>query len=136
MPTIDVIDSTWVGVPPAVVARAVADPGNWRRWWPGLELAVDELRGRKGVRWFVRAVAEPGDLGLSGTAEVWLEPVFEGSVAHFFLRLDPSSGRAIRAGTIDRVANRYRRLAKAAFWGLADELDAGRLDRMTARPAG
>lgn len=136
MPAIDVIDSTWVGAPLAGTARAVADRANWRRWWPDLELAVDELRGPKGVRWIVRSVAEPRDLGLTGTAEVWLEPVFDGSVAHFFLRLDPAPGRPVRAATADRVVHRYRRLAKAAFWGLADELDAARLDRMTSRPAG
>ncbi|HET6878418.1 MAG TPA: SRPBCC family protein [Jatrophihabitans sp.] len=136
MPAIDVIDSTWVGAPPAVLARAVADPGNWRRWWPGLELAVDELRGRKGVRWSVRSVAESGDIGLTGTAEVWLEPVCEGSVAHFFLRLDPAPGALLTAAGRDRVAHRYRCLAKSAFWGLADQLDPGRIERMCARPAG
>ena len=64
MPEVDVVDATWFGVPPATLATAVADPDNWRHWWPELNLAVDQLRGPKGVRWFVRDGRDgtrPGD---------------------------------------------------------------------------
>lgn len=138
MPVIDVVDSSWVPARPAKVAAAVADPRNWRRWWPELDLVAAELRGMKGVRWTVRRVSGRG-AGLVGSAEVWLEPVREGVVAHFFLRLDPANGRAPSARQVARITDHYRRRAKQAFWQLADELDPGRLTRLTStsssRPA-
>ena len=127
MPAIDVVDSTWIAAPAATVAAAVAEPANWRRWWPGLELQVSEWRAAKGVRWTVPSVA--GRAGLSGSAEVWLEPAGEGVVAHFFLRLDPVTGRTVSRREVDRVSAEYRRRTKAAFWALADRLDPARLQR-------
>jgi hypothetical protein len=122
-PAIDVVDSTWLPVTPAVVAARVADPGNWRRWWPGLVLEVDEWRGEKGVRWLVPAAPGAG-AGLAGSAEVWLEPHFDGVVAHFFLRLDPPPGRRLSRRQRARIVDRYRRSAKQVFWALGDELAA------------
>lgn len=127
VPVVDVVDSTWVAAAPASVATLVADPANWRRWWPGLDLRVDEWRALKGVRWTVRAVS--GHADLAGSAEVWLEPMAEGVVAHFFLRLDPTSGRAISRRVVDKITCAYRRQTKTAFWALADRLDPGRMDR-------
>jgi hypothetical protein len=127
MPAIDVVDSTWIAAPNATVAAIIAEPGNWRRWWPGLELDVTELRGSKGVRWDVPSVA--GRPGLSGSAEVWLEPLAEGVVAHFFLRLDPPPGRAASPRLVRRVSEEYRRSTKIAFWALADQLDPARMHR-------
>jgi hypothetical protein len=131
MPEIDVVDSTWFATPPAVVAALIADPGNWRRWWPELTLEVDEWRNEKGVRWLVPAVAGRGQ-GLAGSAEVWLEPMFEGVVAHFFLRLDPPRGRRLSDRRRARVTDDYRRRTKATFWALADQLDPGRVARLTS----
>lgn len=119
-----------------MVADAVADASNWRRWWPGLELRVDENRNDKGMRWFVTSV--DADLGahLSGTAEVWLEPMFEGAVAHFFLRLDPAPGTPFDRRERERVTRKFRVLTKKAFWTLADKLDPGRMDRHTSASNG
>ena len=128
MPAIDVLDSTWICARPAVVATIVADPANWRRWWPELDLLVEELRGDKGVRWTVR----PTSHGESGSMEVWLEPAFDGVVLHYFLRLDAPEGRRIRRGRQSRLAYLYRRRAKLAFWALADHLDPGRTARIAA----
>ncbi|HKC29560.1 MAG TPA: SRPBCC family protein [Jatrophihabitans sp.] len=128
MPAIDVVDSTWFAAPPKVVAALMADPSNWRRWWPGLLLEVDEWRGEKGVRWLVPAV---DGSGLAGSAEIWLEPAFEGVVAHFFLRLDPPPGRQLSPRRSARIVEHYRRRTKQAFWTLADQLDPGRLARLT-----
>lgn len=127
MPAIDVVDSTWIAAPPATVAAVVAEPANWRRWWPGLELAVHQWRAAKGVRWTVRSVA--GRDGLAGSAEVWLEPSAEGVVAHFFLRLDSPAGRTVSARRADRITDEYRRRTKEAFWALGDRLDPGRVRR-------
>jgi hypothetical protein len=127
MPAIDVVDSTWIAAPAATVAAIVAEPGNWRRWWPGLELEVTEWRAVKGVRWAVPSVA--GHPGLSGSAEVWLEPLAEGVVAHFFLRLDAAPGAAVSRRRAERVAHEYRLRTKTAFWALADQLDPARMQR-------
>lgn len=132
MPAIDVVDSTWLAARPSVVAAAVADAANWRRWWPGLDLRIDEWRGEKGVRWVVRSVASDRSAGLAGTAEVWLEPMFEGVVAHFFLRLDPAPGTLLARRTGERVTREFRLLTKQAFWALADHLDPGRMERHTS----
>jgi hypothetical protein len=133
MPAIDVVDSTWFAAPPAVVAAFIADPSNWRRWWPDLTLEVDEWRNDKGVRWLVPAVTGRGE-GLAGSAEVWLEPMFDGVVAHFFLRLDPPPGRQLSRKRHDRITADYRKRTKTTFWALADQLDPGRTARLTSTP--
>jgi hypothetical protein len=133
VPAIDVVDSTWFAARPATVAAIVADPPNWRRWWPELVLEVDEWRGEKGVRWLVPSIGRSAaGAGFAGSAEVWLEPMFEGVVAHFFLRLDPPPGRRVSARRCDRIAAHYRRRTKQAFWALADQLDPGRVARHTS----
>jgi hypothetical protein len=133
VPAIDVMDSTWLAGRPATVAPIVASAANWPRWWPGLTLTVDELRGDRGVRWHVRDVRtgrrRTAGPALTGSAEVWLEPMFEGVVAHFFLRLDPAPGRRLGRGHRERVARYYRVATKRAFWTLADELDPSRFRR-------
>lgn len=131
VPAIDVVDSTWLAARPATLAAIVAEPASWRRWWPELTLEVDEWRNEKGVRWLVRSVGGAGR-GLAGSAEVWLQPMFEGVVAHFFLRLDPLPGRRLSRRRSQRVADAYRRRTKQAFWSLADQLDPGRVTRHTS----
>ncbi|MEO8888924.1 MAG: polyketide cyclase / dehydrase and lipid transport [Jatrophihabitantaceae bacterium] len=132
MSDIDVVDSTWIGTRPAVLAAIVADPANWRRWWPELRLSVDEWRGAKGVRWTVG----PSERGrVAGSMEVWLEPQFDGVVAHFFLRLDGTGGRPLSRREVRRLTDRYRGRAKAVFWSLGDRLDPARMARVGGRRA-
>jgi hypothetical protein len=128
VPDIDIVDSTWICATPTVVAAAVSEAANWRRWWPDLELTVDEWRGVKGMRWLVRA---PSD-SAAGSMEVWLEPDHDGVVAHYFLRLDALDGRPMSPRARDRITDRRRRHVKQVLWALADQLDPGR----TARVAG
>jgi hypothetical protein len=128
MPDIDVMDSTWLAARPSSVAAVIAQPANWRAWWPQLNLVVDEWRGVKGVRWTVRSVR--GHAGLTGTAEVWLEQSHDGVVAHFFLRLDAADGRAVPRRSRDRLVRECRLAAKRAFWAMADDLDPGRSGRL------
>lgn len=125
-PEIDVVDSTWMCVRPARLAAIIADPGNWRRWWPQLDLAVEEWRGEKGVRWTVRSA---GELNLAGSMEVWLEAVDDGVVAHYFLRLDGTAG-ALGPRRAERIERQFRSAVKQVFWGLADRLDPGRIARI------
>jgi hypothetical protein len=126
VPAIDVVDSTWICARPGVVATIVAEPANWRRWWPELDLETDELRGDKGVRWTVR----PTPAGESGSMEIWLEPAFDGVVLHYFLRLDAAGGQPMGRRRQTRLTHFHRRRAKLSFWALADQLDPGRTTRV------
>jgi hypothetical protein len=87
------------------------------------------------MRWSV-AAAGGRAAGLTGSAEVWLEPMFDGVVAHFFLRLDPAPGRPVSARRRERITRNYRLRTKHAFWALADQLDPGRLARHTSTSHG
>lgn len=127
MPAIDVIDSTWICARPATVAAVVAQPSNWRRWWPDLVLEVDEWRGDKGIRWTVRA---PKD-NAAGTMEVWIERDSDGVLVHYFLRMDPVSGR-ISDRRAAAIVDARRRRVKQVFWALGDQLDPDRLARVAS----
>jgi hypothetical protein len=129
VPDIDLVDSTWIDVRPAAVAPHLADPANWPRWWPDLDLSDPEPRGDKGVRWTVRSAA---GARLAGSMEVYLEPAGAGVVAHYILRLDAVAARPLSRGRAARLSRRYRRRSKQLFWGLADQLDPGRLARIAA----
>jgi hypothetical protein len=128
MPEIDVADATWIAVRPSVLAPLVADPGNWRVWWPELDLAVAEDRGSKGMRWTVRADRAGR---VTGSMEVWLEAADDGTVAHFFLRLDGQPG-PVRRRERARLERVYRTRAKRIFWAMSDRLDPGRWGRVAA----
>lgn len=130
MPEIDVVDSTWICVRPGVLAALVAEPANWRRWWPRLDLRVDEWRGDKGVRW---SVGPSERASVVGSMEVWLQPEFDGVIAHFFLRLDAADGRPLGRRRVRQLTRRYRTGAKELFWALGDGLDPGRVARVSDR---
>jgi hypothetical protein len=86
VPALDIADDTFVARPPEVVATAVGDPRAWPRWWPDLQLTVTRDRGVKGVQWAVGGA-------LTGSMEVWLEPVPGGTVVHWYLRADAPAGQ-------------------------------------------
>jgi hypothetical protein len=127
-PHVDVVDSTWIGVAPSVVAPLVADASQWSQWWPDLDLRASEYRGVKGVRWLVRS-AQRGRF--AGSMEIWLEPVADGVVAHYFLRLD-AKGEPPSARDCERLVHHYRTQTKQAMWSLSDRVDPGRIARVTA----
>jgi hypothetical protein len=86
MNSIQIADETFVAADGARVGAAVADRSSWRRWWPDLRLQVVEDRAEKGIRWTVTGA-------LTGTMEVWLEPMMEGLdgvVLHYFLHAEPT----------------------------------------------
>lgn len=128
MPDVDVIDSSWIGVAPGAVAPLIADAGRWPQWWPDLELRASEYRGPKGVRWAVTS-AQGGRL--SGSMEIWLEPVAEGVVAHYFLRLH-STGEPLAARESERLVHHYRTQTKRVMWSLSDTVDPDRIGRVSA----
>ena len=117
-PAIDVIDETFLAVPPSTVATAFADPASWRRYWPDLELAVYTDRGDEGLRWTVSGA-------LVGTMEVWLEPVLDGTLLHYFLRAAPVPPPK-RPRHLMREHDRRARAAKAIALGLKEVLEDGR----------
>ncbi len=114
VPDLDIADDTFVARPPEEVAVAVADPRAWTGWWPDLRLEVTRDRGPKGVQWAVRGA-------LTGSMEIWLEPVRGGTVLHWYLRADPTSPLAPRVAA--RRRGRRVRDWKAAAFALKDGLE-------------
>lgn len=105
MNSIQIADETFVAADPVAVGRAVADPASWRRWWPDLRLAVVEDRGPAGQRWTVTGP-------LAGTMEVWLEPVLDGVVLHYFLHAEPTGVAAWQLAKLNLAKlNHERRIA-------------------------
>lgn len=117
MSSIQVADETFVAASPVAVGRAVGDRAGWRRWYPDLFLDVVEDRADKGVRW---TVSGP----LTGTMEIWLEPVLDGVILHYFLHAEPSG----QAGTPDLADMTHRRrvAGKRMAFEVKNTLEAGR----------
>jgi hypothetical protein len=115
VPTVDLIDETYVVVAPDVLAEAIHDRERWRRWWPDLTLTVFMDRGVDGIRW---SVTGP----LLGSVELWLERVGDGVIVHYYLRVDPVRP----ARSPDRLRRRLTLGWKGHANALKDELEAGR----------
>ena len=102
MNSIQIADETFVCADPVDIGAAVANPKSWRRWWPDLRLTVIEDRGPVGQRWTVTG-------GLTGTMEVWLEPVMDGAVLHYFLHAEPTGVSGAELATLDLAQLNHRR---------------------------
>jgi hypothetical protein len=102
MNSIQIADETFVAADPVEVGRAIGDPASWRRWWPDLILTVVEDRGDKGHRWTVAGA-------LTGTMEVWLKPVLDGVVLHYFLHAEPSGVAAWQLAKMNLAKTNHRR---------------------------
>jgi len=129
VPTVDLVDETFVVAERTVLAAIVADPHRWRSWWPDLQLTVFMDRGLDGIRWSVTGA-------YVGSLEIWLEPSGDGVLLHHYARLDPVDRRTGGAlGPPSDVAG-WRRAARARarmarawkrdVWALKDELEADR----------
>lgn len=116
-PAIDLVDETFLAVGPGTVKAAFTDPAAWRRYWPDLRLEVYTDRGDEGLRWTVRGA-------LVGTMEVWLEPMLDGTLLHYFLRAAPA--RPLRPRDLRREFDRRARAAKEIALGLKEILEDGR----------
>jgi hypothetical protein len=113
-PSVDVTDDTFIGCAPASVAPLVADPVAWARWWPGLVVTVARDRGAKGVQWQVAG-------RLTGSMEIWLEPIATGTVLHWFLRADPPAALSPRRSA--RLRDREVLAWKRHAFALKDRLE-------------
>jgi len=129
VPALDLIDETFIVAAPERISVVVHDPERWRQWWPDLELRIFMDRAERGIRWSVSG-------SFTGSNEIWLEPVGDGTLVHYFLRLDPADGGSLGP----RRAARVRR-SRALSWkrwinALKDELEAGRAVGMPAAGSG
>ena len=113
-PAIDIADETYVGCRPDLIAPVVADPAAWAGWWPDLRLSVTRDRGVKGQQWAVQGA-------LTGSMEIWLEPVGPGTVLHWFLRADPPE--MARPRRLDRERQRRVKAWKVHAFALKDRLE-------------
>jgi hypothetical protein len=121
MNSIQIADETFVAADPIEVGRAIGDPASWRRWWPDLLLTVIEDRGEKGHRWTVAGA-------LTGTMEIWLEPVLDGVVLHYFLHAEPSGAAAWQLAkmNLSKVNHRRRVAGKNMAFEVKRTLEATR----------
>jgi hypothetical protein len=100
--SVQIADETFVAADPARVGAAAGDPSNWRRWWPDLRLQVIEDRGPLGVRWTVTGP-------ITGTMEIWLEPMLDGVLLHYFLHAEPSGVAAWQLAKMNLTKMTHRR---------------------------
>jgi len=119
--SIQVADETFVAATAEAVGSAVSDPGAWRRWFPDLRLEVVEDRAEKGVRW---TVAGP----LAGTMEVWLEPILDGVVLHYFLHAEPTGVTETELPKLNLAAMTHQRrvAGKRMAFEVKNRLEASR----------
>jgi hypothetical protein len=120
---VDVLDETFIVASPRSLAAIFADSRRWPRFWPDLRLSVYADRGDEGLRWTVHGM-------LVGTMEVWLEPVLDGTMLHYYLRADPAGRDGAVVSISPRAAaaevRRRQLAAKRLAFALKDELEAGR----------
>lgn len=100
--SVQVADETFVAADPGLVGKAVADRASWLRWWPDLRLQVVEDRGAAGLRWAVTGT-------LTGTMEIWLEPLLDGVLLHYFLHAEPSGVSAWQLSRMNLAKMTHRR---------------------------
>lgn len=114
-------DQSFVAAAPERIAEEIGARDRWRAWWPDIVLTVREDRAEKGIRW---AVAGP----LDGTMEVWIEPVLDGAVIHYFMHCEPTGVARQRVAALDLAAmNRERRVqGKRMTFEIKQRLEAGR----------
>jgi hypothetical protein len=121
VPGIQVADETFIAADPAAVGAAVGDRSAWRRWFADLMLEVVEDRTDKGVRW---TVGGP----LTGTMEIWLQPMLDGVVLHYFLHAEPTAaaGRKSAKPTLASINHQRRVAGKRMAFEIKNTLEATR----------
>lgn len=121
MNSIQVADETFIAASGAQVGALVGDRSSWRRWWPDLQLQLVEDRAEKGVRW---TVGGP----LTGTMEIWLDPMLDGVLLHYFLHAEPSgvTGRQLAKLNLAKLNHRRRVAGKRMAFEVKARLEQAR----------
>ena len=121
MSSIQVADETFVAASPDAVGAASGNRASWRRWFADLQLQVIEDRADKGVRWTVTGP-------LTGTMEIWLEPMLDGVLLHYFLHAEPTGAGPAELAKMDLAALTHRRrvAGKRMAFEVKNTLEAGR----------
>ena len=119
MTSIDVADELFVVATPAQVVAQFAGPARWRQLWPDLDLEVVADRGAQGLRWTATGA-------LVGSMEVWLEPVLDGTLLHYYLRADLPPGQRGGRRRVAAELRRRQRAARAVAFAIKGRLEAGR----------
>jgi hypothetical protein len=121
MNSVQIADETFVAAEPAEVGRMVADPACWRRWWPDLRLTVVQDRGALGHRWTVTGA-------LTGSMEIWLEPMLDGVILHYFLHAEPAgvAGWQLAKMNLATLNHRRRVAGKRMAFEVKRNLEASR----------
>lgn len=122
--SIQVADETFVAAAPETVGAVVGERSSWRRWFPDLLLQVVEDRADKGVRWTVTGP-------VTGTMEIWLEPMLDGVLLHYFLHAEPTEPSAAAARGLEKLdlpgmTHRRRVAGKRMAFEVKNLLEAGR----------
>ena len=119
--SIQVADETFVAADGATVAAAVADPARWRRWWPDRLLEVVDDRGPLGVRWTVTGP-------VTGTMEIWLQPVLDGVKLHYFLHAEPAGVAAWQLAKLNlpKLTHQRRVAGKRMAFDVKAEVERNR----------
>jgi hypothetical protein len=116
MASIDLVDETFVAVPPAALVARLAGPELWEAWFPRLQREVFMNRGAQGVRWSVTGES-------AGSVEVWLEQVPRGTLVHWYVRTETDSDAQAR-----RLTAAYRRVLNAGMFEVKDDAEAAQRD--------
>lgn len=93
---VDVVDETFIDAPPALLANVFADRGNIANVWPHVRTSLLADRGSQGAVWTVDGL-------LNGEFEVWLEPCWDGTIVHHYVRATTASRpRAVERAHVRR----------------------------------
>lgn len=127
--SVDLVDESFIAVPPAVLAPIVADPQRWPSWWPDMHLAVFMDRGLQGLRWSTTGA-------FVGSVEIWLEAFRDGTIVHYYLRGLPTESDPTAGIELPDTPAGWRRAArlresrafqwKRLVWALKDEVEGAR----------
>ena len=138
MASVDLVDETFIAAPPEALAPIIADPQRWQDWWPDLQLQVFMDRGLAGQRWSTTGA-------LVGSCEIWLEPVLDGTLVHYYLRAVPCGSSPHEPAPLPDDASGWRAASKIReqrarqwkqhIWSLKDELEGGREPGSPANPS-
>lgn len=110
---VQIVDETYIEASPALLAAVFRHSDNVTNVWPHVRATLHQDRGHLGAIWHVEGE-------LAGEFEVWLEPFWDGTIVHHYVRADVV-GRHVRQVEYAHV-RRWKRFITA----LKDQLEPSR----------